>query len=140
MLQSIIIIPGHSPSLGGPVPLYKPPVAEAVYVTTEQTTSRPVATDPAIQMDTLDSTPSTLQTSVAMVPKVQTQTTSYSPTSSTSTISGGSEDRLLPPSPQVSASRPNLVYTQVNVQQTQVPPPANDDCVQYAQLKQQDKM
>ena len=90
-------------------------------------------------MDTLDSTPSTLQTSVAMVPKVQTQT-SYSPTSSTSTISGGSEDRLLPPSPQVPASRPSLVYAQVNVQQTQVPPPANDDCVQYAQLKQQDKM
>ena len=138
MLQSITI-PGHSPSLGGPVPLYKPPVAEAVYVTTEQTTSRPVATDPAIQMDTLDSTPSTLQTSVAMVPKVQTQKTSYSPTSSTSTISEGSEDRLLPPS-QVPASRPNLVYAQVNVQQTQVPPPANDDCVQYAQLKQQDKM
>ena len=34
-------------------------------------------------------------------------------------------------------SRP-LVYTQVNMQQTQVPPPANDDHVQYAQITQQD--
>ena len=124
------------------MPLYKLPVAEAVYVTTEQTTSRSLARDPentAVWMDTLDSTPSTLHTSVATAPKIQTQTT-YSPSSSPSTISGRSDDLLLPPSPPVPASRPNLVYTQVNVQQTQVPPPANDDHVQYAQIKQQDKM
>ena len=106
-LQSYIhLLPCHSSSLN------KPPVTEAVYVTTEQTTSRPVA----------------------MVPEVQTQT-SYSPSNSASTISGRSDDLLLPPSPPVPASRPNLVYTQVSVQQTQVPPPANDDHVQYAQLK-----
>ena len=105
------LLPCHSPSL------YKPPVAEAVYVTTEQTTSRPVA----------------------MAPEVQAQTL-YSPKTSASTISGRSDDLLLPPSPPVPASRPNLVYTQVNVQQTQVHPPANDDHVQYAQLKQQDEM
>ena len=46
----------------------------------------------------------------------------------------------LPPSPPVPASRPNLVYEQVDVQQTQVPPPAHDDHVQYAQIKHQDKM
>ena len=115
---------------------------EMVYVTSEHTTSRPVARDPehtANWMPTLDSTPSTLQTSVAMAPKVQTQT-SYSPTNSHSTVSGRSDDILLPPSPPVPASRPNLVYEQVDVQQTQVPPPAHDDHVQYAQLKQQDKM
>ena len=114
--------------------LYEPPVPEVVYVTTEQTASRPVARDPeytAVWMDTLDSAPSTLQTSVAMAPEIQTQT-SYSPTSSTSTVSGRSDDLLLPPSPPVPASRANL--------QTQVPPPANDDHVQYAQIKQQDKM
>ena len=124
------------------MPLYKLPVAEAVYVTSEQTASIPVARDPehtAILMQTLDSTPSTQQTSVAMAPEIQTLT-SYSPSSSPSTISGGSDDLLLPPSPPVPASRQNLVYTQVNVQQTQVPPPANDDHVQYAQIKQQDKM
>ena len=102
----------------------------------------PVARDPeytAVWMDTFDSTPSTLQASVAMAPEIQTQT-SYSPSSSPSTISGGSDDLLLPPSPPVPASKPNLVYAQVNVQQTQVQPPSNDDHVQYAQLKQQDKM
>ena len=36
----------YSPSLGGPVPLYKLPVTEVVYVTSEQATSRPVARDP----------------------------------------------------------------------------------------------
>ena len=135
-------MPGHSPSLGGPLPLYKLPVPEAVYVTSEQTASIPVAGDTeytAVWMQTLDSTPSTLQTSVAMAPEIQTQTT-YSPSSSPSTVSGRSDDLLLPPSPPVPASRQNLVYAQVNVQQTQVPPPANDDHVQYAQLKQQDKM
>ena len=64
-------------------------------------------------------------------PEVQAQT-SNSPTSS---VSGESDD-LAPPSPPV----PNLVYEQVDVQQTQVPPPADDDHVQYAQLKHQDKM
>ena len=67
--------------------------------------------------------------------------------SSSSTGSGGSGDPLLPPSSPASAlshipppKSPQLLYAQVNVQQTQVPPPANDDHVQYAQLKQQDKM
>ena len=97
-----------------------------VYVTTEQTTNRQVARDPehtAILMHTFDSTPEVH--------------TSYSPTSS---VSERSDDLLLPPSPPVPASRPNLVYEQVDVQQTQVPPPAHDDHVQYAQLKHQDKM
>ena len=168
------LLPLHSPSLGGPHPLYKLPVDEEVYVTTEQTTSRSVARDPehtANWMPTLDSTPSTLQTSVAMAPEVQTQTsysptnspstvsersdelllppsppvpalqahTSCSPTSLHSTVSGRSDELLLPPSPPVPASRPNLVYEQVDVQQTQVPPPAHDDHVQYAQLKHQTK-
>ena len=145
---------------------------EMVYVTSEHTTSRPVARDPkhtANWMPTLDSAPSTLQTSVAMAPKVQTQT-SYSPANSPSTVSGRSDELLLPssppfaalqvysptslhstvsgrsdelllrPHPPVVASRPNLVYEQVDVQQTQVPPPVHDDHVQYAQLKHQDKM
>ena len=166
------LLPLRSPSLGGPHPLYKLPVDEEVYVTSEQTTSRPVARDPehtANWMPTLDSAPSTLQTSVAMAPEVQTQTPysptnspstvsgrsdellippsppvaalqAYSPTSLHSTVSGESDDLLLPPSPPVPASRPNLVYEQVDVQQTQVSPPAHDDHVQYAQLKHQDKM
>ena len=141
-IATIHLLPLHSPSLGGPNPLYKLPVAEAVYVTSEHTTSSPVARDPehtAILMHTLDSVPSTLHTSVAMALKVQTQT-SNSPTGSPSTVSGESDDLALPPSPSVQASRPNLVYEQVDVQQTQVPPPAHDDHVQYAQLKQQDKM
>lgn len=29
----------------------------------------------------------------------------------------------------------SVVYTQVDVKQNQVPPPSNDDTVQYAQLK-----
>ena len=199
------LLPLHSPSLGGPHPLYKLPVDEEVDVTSEQTTSGPVARDPehtANWMPTLDSAPSTLQTSVAMAPEVQTQTsysptnlpstvsgrsdelllppsppvaalqaysptslhstvsgesddlllppsppvpalqahTSCSPTSLHSTVSGRSDELLLPPSPPVAASRPNLVYEQVDVQQTQVPPPAHDEHVQYAQLKHQDKM
>ena len=90
-------------------------------------------------MPTLDSAPSTLQTSVAMAPEIQAHT-SYSPTSSPSTVSGRSDDLLLPPSPPAPARSPNMVYAHINVQQTQVPPPAHDDHVQYAQLKQQDKM
>ena len=132
------LLPLHSPSLGGL--LYKPPVAEAVYVTTEQTTSRPVARDPehtANWMPTLDSAPSTLQTSVALAPEIQAHT-SYSPTSLHSTVSGRSDDLLLSPSPPAPARSPNMVYAHINVQQTQVPPPANDDHVQYAQIKQQD--
>ena len=64
----------------------------------------------------------------------------YSPTSSPSTVSRRSDDLLLPPSPPVPASRPPLVYAQPYVKQIQVPPPSNDDPVQYAQLKQQDTM
>ena len=63
-----------------------------------------------------------------MAPKVQTQT---SHSRIASSVSGGSDDP---------ASRSNPVYAQINVQQTQVPPPAHDDHVQYAQLKHQDKM
>ena len=113
------------------MPLYKPPAAEAVYVTSEQTTNRPVVRDPehtGILMHTLDS-----------APKVQTQT-SHSRTSSVSEWSYVSGDPLLRTHPPVPASRPNMVYAQINVQQTQVPPPASDDHVQYAQLKHQDKM
>ena len=109
----------YSPSLGGPISLYKPPVADVIYVSDEQTTSIPEA----------------------RVPELQTQP-SYSPTSSPSTISGESVDFLVPPSPraQAPARSPNLVYAHISVQQTQVPPPANDDHVHYAQIKQQDKM
>ena len=112
----------NSPSLGGPVPLYQPPVSEMVYVTTEQTTRRPVARDPehtATLMQTLDSTPSTLQTG-------------------SSTESGHSADLLLPPSHPAPARSPHLVYAQLNVTQTQVQPPANDEHVQYAQIEHQD--
>ena len=53
---------------------------------------------------------------------------------------GRSEEQSLPPNPLAPASSPkrNLVYAQVSVRQTQVPPPPNDDNpVQYAQLKGQ---
>ena len=69
-----------------------------------------------------------------MVAAVQT----HSPTNSPSTVSERSDDLLLPPSPPAPARSPN--YVQLNVQQTQVPPPANDDHVQYAQIEHQDKM
>ena len=115
----------QSPSLSGPVSLYM------VNVTTEQTTSR----DPeytANLMETLDSTPSTLQSSVAMAPETQTQA---SVQTGSSTESGHSSDLLLPPSCPTPMGGSLLVYAQVNVQQTQVHPPANDDHVQYAQIE-----
>ena len=90
-----------------------------VYVTSEQTTSRPVARDPehtAILMQTLDSAPSTLQTG-------------------SSTESGHSSDLLLPPSCPAPVGGSHLVYAQLNVKQTQVQPPASDDHVQYAQIE-----
>ena len=69
-----------------------------------------------------------------MVSAVQTQ----SPTNSPSTVSERSDDLLLPPSPIAQARNPN--YVQLNVQQTQVPPPVHDDRVQYAQIEHQDKL
>ena len=96
----------YSPSLGGPVPLYKPPVHEVVYVTSEQTTSRPVARDTEhteIWMQTIDSAPSTLQTG-------------------SSTESGHSADQLLPPSHPAPAKGPQLMYAQLNMKQTQSSP------------------
>jgi len=109
----------HSPSLGGPVPFYKPPVPAVVYVAREQTTSRQVARDPEVPLDLqpFDSAPSTLRTG-------------------SSTESGHSGDILLPPSPPAPVGSPHLVYAQLDsVNQTQVPPPANDDHVQYAQIE-----
>ena len=116
------MLPLYSPSLGGPVPLYKPPVPEVVYDTSEHTTSRPVARDTEhteIWMQTIDSAPSTLQTG-------------------SSTESGHSADLLLPPSHPAPARSPQLMYAQLNVKQTQVQPPANGDPVQYAQIEHQD--
>ena len=111
----------HSPSLGGPVPLYKPSVPEVVCVTSEQTTSRPVARDPEVPSDLqpFDSAPSTLRTG-------------------SSTESGHSADLLLPPSHPAPAKGPQLMYAQLNMKQTQVQPPANGDPVQYAQIEHQD--
>ena len=109
----------HSPSLGGPVPLYKPSVPEVVCVTSEQTTSRPVARDPEVPSDLqpFDSAPSTLRTG-------------------SSTESGHSADLLLPPSHLTPARSPQLVYAQLEaVKLTQVQPRANDDPVQYAQIE-----
>ena len=52
------------------------------------------------------------------------------------TDSEGSNDHLLQPSPPAP-----VLYAQVDpVKQTQVQPPANDDPVQYAQIKHQDKL
>lgn len=68
-----------------------------------------------------------------------------SATSSSSTGSWGSVVPLLPPSTSASApshtapaKSPQLLYAHINVQQTEVPPPANDDHVQYAQIEHQD--
>ena len=121
-VYNLYILPLYSPSLGGPHPLYKPPVPEVVYVTSEQTTTRPATRDPehtAIWMQTIDSAPSTLQTG-------------------SSTESGHSADLLLPPSHPAPARSPQLMYAQLNVKQTQVQPPANGDPVQYAQIEHQD--
>ena len=117
LLQSLML-PLYSPSLSGPAPLYKPPVPEVVYDTSEHTTRRPVARDhehTAVWMQTLDSTPSTLQTG-------------------SSTESGYSADLLLPPSHPA----PSSSHLQLNVKHTQVQPPANDHPVQYAQIEHQD--
>ena len=103
------------------MPVDKPPVPEPVYVTSEHTTTIPVARDTedtAIRTHTLESTPSTLRTG-------------------SSTESGHSADLLLPPSPPASARSSHLVYAQVDpVKQTEVHLPANDDHVQYAQIEQ----
>lgn len=128
-----------SPSLGGPLPLYKAQIPEA--------TSRPVAKDPesiAISMQTLDSAPSTgstesgghllLPTSQFPVNRDRGQAKSSnstenidSATSSSSIGSGGSGEFLLPPSSPASAPNhmapaksPQLLYAQLNVKQTQV--------------------
>ena len=116
------MLPLYSPSLGGPVPLYKLPVPEVVYATSEHTASRPVARDTEhteIWMQSIDSAPSTLQTG-------------------SSTESSRSADLLLPPSHPAPARSPQLMYAQLNVKQTQVQPPASGDPVQYAQIEHQD--
>ena len=111
----------HSPSLGGPVPLYQPPTqaADLIYVNSEQTTGSRVARD-----------------SESTAVWTQSSDTSTTPPS---TDSEGSDDHLLQPSPPASVGSPHLVYTQLEaVTQTQVQPPANDDPVQYAQTEHQD--
>ena len=144
-----------SPSLGGP--LHKTQVPEADCITTERTTSIPVPE--STMMQTLHSVPSTgsMESGDHLLPSSQfpihrdriqssnsTESTD-SATSSSSTGSGGSGDRLLPPSTSASvpshpapAKSPQLLYAQLNVKQTQVSPPANDDHVQYAQIEHQD--
>ena len=102
----------HLLPVHSPTQLYKPPVTKVVYAISQQTTSVQVPT----------------------VSAVLTQ----SPTNSPSTVSERSDDLLLPPSPPAQARSPN--YAQLNVKQTQVPPLANDDHVQYAQIEHQDKM
>ena len=165
MLASVLFLP-HSPSLGGPVPFYKPPVTEVVYVTSEQTAaSRPVSRHPESTANWMQTNaPSTgntesghsndhllLANSQLLVDRgskgnrERTQSSDSadsadSATSSSSSDSGGSGDPLLPPSPSVPAGSQNLVYAQLNVKQTQVQPPANDDLVQYAQIEHQDKL
>ena len=67
-------------------------------------------------MQTLDSTPSTLQTG-------------------SSTESGHSSDLLLPPSCPAAVGGSHLVYAQLNMKQTQVHPAASDDHVQCAQTE-----
>ena len=111
----------HSPSLGGPIPLYQPPaaVADLVYVNNEQTTGSRVARD-----------------SESTAVWTQSSDTSTTPPS---TDSEGSNDHLLQPSPPASVGSPHLVYAQLeSVKLTQVQPPANDDPVQYAQIEHQD--
>ena len=49
----------HSPSLSGPVPIYKPPVTEVVYATSEQATSRADSESTQIQTQSSDSNDST---------------------------------------------------------------------------------
>ena len=112
----------HSPTLGGPVPLYEPSTAatELVYANSELTTNTPVARDPE-----------------NTVPR--TQSSESTTTSSPSTDSEGSNYYLLQPTPPAPVESPHLVYAQLDaVKQTQVQPPANDDLVQYAQIEHQD--
>ena len=99
----------NSPSLGGPVPLYKPEVPEADY---EQTTSR----DPERARDRF--------------------TSSDSAGSTSSTSSGRSDDSLLPPSPPVQAGSPHKgIYADVDpLKQTPVQPPAKEEPVLYSQI------
>ena len=151
----------YSPSLGGPLPLYKPPVPEAVYATTERTTSRPVARDPESTANRRTNAPSTgntesghsndhllLPNSQLLVDRdsksnrerTQSLDSAESAMSSSSSDSDGAGDPFLPHSPSVPAGSQNLVYAQLNVKQTQVQPPANDDLVQYAQIEHQDKV
>ena len=113
----------HSPSLGGPVPVYKPPVLEVVYVTSEQTTSRPVV----------------------MVPENTTVST-QTPVSAANSCSGSRDhllddlgDPLLQPSSPVLS--PNQVYAQPDPVKRTVPrPPQKDDHVQYVQIDHQNKL
>ena len=112
----------HSPSLGGPVPIYKPPVTEVVYATSEQATSRADSENTQIRTQSSDSTEST-----DTVP------------SSGSEGSGHSSDLLLPPSPPVTAGSPHLVYAQVDMRQTRVSPPASVEPVQYSHIAHKDK-
>ena len=107
-----------SPSLGGPVPLYQPPTpaTDLVYVNSEQSTGRQVASD-------------------SKSTSVWTQSSDTPP----STDSEGSNGHLLQPSPLSPVGSPHLVYAQLqSVKLTQVQPPANDDPVQYAQIEHQD--
>jgi len=100
----------HSPSLCGPMPLYKPDVPEADY---EQTTSR----DPERARDRF--------------------TSSDSAGSTSSTSSGRSDDPSLLPSPPVQAGKG--IYAEVDpVKQTRVQPPAKEEPVFYSQIKRQD--
>ena len=118
MQLTVIFCNIHSPSLGGPVPLYRPPTqaADLIYVNSEQSTGRQVASNS-------EST------------TVWTQSSDTPP----STDSEGSNDHLLQPSPPAPVGSPHLVYAQLeSVKQTQVQPPANDDPVQYAQIEHQD--
>ena len=118
----------------------KPPVTEVVYV--EQTTSIPVARDPestANWMQTLNFTSSTGNRGSghsgdhhSLLPN-----SADSVKSSFSTGSGGSGDPLIQSSP---AGSSHLVYAHLNMKQTQIQPPSNDDPVQYAQIAHQDKL
>ena len=113
----------YSPSLGGPL-LYKPPVTEVVYVTTEQTASRPVSRDVPSSLFPVD------RDAKGNRRQAHASDSADSATSSPSTVSGGPGDHLLQPSPPAPVGSP----------QTHVQPPANDDPVQYAQIKHQDKL
>ena len=117
----------------------KPPVTEVLYV--EQTTSRPVVRDPenmANWMQTLNFAPSTgNRDSGHSGDHSLPPNSADSVKSSSSTGSGGSGDPLIQSSP---AGSSHLVYAHLNVKQTQIQPPSNDDTVQYAQIEHQDKL